>query len=188
MLKIIIGALVATVLYFGFQSAMWMGGVHDGFASYTPKQDSLLAEIGNTVGEEGLYFLPGWDPNKKPTDEEKKAEMKKRVGKPWAMVFYHKSMMDMEGSYLMKSVLYALISSLLVAMVLFYGAFLSFTSRFLVSISFAAFALFTAVFTGANWWEYPWGWVKTSLIDIAGGWILASIWLAWYVKRPAQSQ
>jgi hypothetical protein len=183
MKKILIGTLVGTILYFTFQSAMWVGGFHDDFTSYTPNQDSIMQCLQKNISEDGLYSMPNTDPNSPNALKDNKMVMKESIGKPWAMVFYHQKMMEMSTVYILKGVFYSLVACLLVSIVLYSGSFTTFGGRFIVSMSFALFAISQGVMDDMNWWSFPWSFIKPQLIDLFFGWGLCSVWLAWYVKK-----
>lgn len=183
MKKVIIGTLVGTVIYFAFQAAMWMGGFHKDFYSYTPKQDTIMQFLGRNLTADGLYMMPMPDPNSPTFKQDQEKLEKTAIGKPWTMLFYHSSMSPEMVSYMLKGLMHVFIASLLVTLVLYTGNFGSFGGRFLVSMAFAAFALVIAVFSEMNWWGFPWNYVKSAVFDIVFGWGLCSVWLAWFVKK-----
>ncbi|MBS3915304.1 MAG: hypothetical protein KG003_12475 [Bacteroidetes bacterium] len=186
MKKVIIGAIVSTVLFFGWQSAMWMSGAHNDFASKTPNPDSIMACLNQNIKADGLYTIPSHDPDKKMSREEEEKAMKAMDGKPWAMIFYHNTHSASEGTRIAKGFIHALLASILVALVLWGGNFASFGGRLFVAYSFAIFTAVVSIMTNMNWWDYPMGFIKAELIDLLGGWALSSLWLAWFVKRPSE--
>jgi hypothetical protein len=183
MLRVLIGTLVGAIIFFGFQAAMWMGGFHDDVFKYTAKQDSIVQYLSNNGLEDGVYAMPLPDPKAAKTHKEMEESMKSHVGKPWAMVFYHSSMKGEDPGMLMRGAMHALLAALLVSLVLYNGRFATFGSRFLVSMAFAAFALCLCTFSDMNWWQYPWSYSKAAVMDLAMGWGIASLWLAFYVRR-----
>ena len=90
MKKIIIGTLVGTIIFFAYQTAMWMGGLHNDIWIYSPNQDKALQAMNDAGFKEGLYVIPSSDPATTSRDKMHE-EMMKNIGKPWAMVFYHPS-------------------------------------------------------------------------------------------------
>jgi hypothetical protein len=180
MKRVIIGALVGAVIYFGWQAGMWMGGFHNDFAKYTPNQDSVMQVLHSQLGQEGLYMIPSVDP--KAGKEEKEKYYHDSVGKPWAFIFYHEKFDGMNPMTMIKGFLHNLFSCLIAALIIFYGRFSKFGSRFFVAMGFAIFALLQGVFGDMNWWQFPWSFVKTQVIDLTLGWALCSAWMAWYVR------
>jgi hypothetical protein len=188
MKKIIIGTLVATVIYFVYQSAAWMGGLHDDISSYTPKQAEILQYLSQNLTEDGVYFLPSVDPNHPDKQNEHQRVMEASVGKPWVMIFYHKSMSPMDPMYIVWGVIYSLIACLIAAMLLYYGKFETFGARFLAVFALGLFAISQGVMDDMNWWSYPWSFVKAQVIDLTIGWALPSLWLGWYMKKNRQAE
>jgi hypothetical protein len=62
---------------------------HGSATSYTPQQDSILAILEKSGLEERGYMIPRTAGNA--GEAERNAFSAERVGKPWAMVTYHKS-------------------------------------------------------------------------------------------------
>jgi hypothetical protein len=129
MKKIIISTLVAAVIYFVYQSAAWMGGLHGEISSYTPKQAEIIQYLSQNLGEDGLYMIPSVDPGHPDKQNEHQRVMEASVGKPWAMIFYHQSMSPMDPMYIVMGFIYSLIGCLIAAFIVHYGKFESFGAR-----------------------------------------------------------
>jgi hypothetical protein len=185
MKKIIIGTIVATIIYFAFQSVMWMGGFHRNFYTYGAKQDTVMKVLSKNLPQEGMYMMPMADPNSPDFKSQQEKLEKSMPGNPWAMVFYHPRMSTFSATYLLMGILYSLVAALIASLVLYYGKFPGFWSRFFVSMAFSVFTLSQGVLNNMNWWSFPWSFVKPQVIDLILGWGIASIWLAWFVKRKA---
>jgi magnesium-transporting ATPase (P-type) len=183
MKKIIIGTLVGTVIFFSMQTIMWVGGLHNDFRTYTPNQAPIMDALNQNLSADGLYMLPMIDP----ADPDNKAKEEKlwneMEGKPWTMIFYHKSQDTMNMSYVLIGLLYTLIACLIAAAVLFYGSFQTFNARFLVAMAFSVFTLTQGVLDDMNWWSYPWNFVKHEVMDLTIGWGICAVWLAWYFRK-----
>jgi hypothetical protein len=182
MKKILVGTIVGTIIYFGWQMGMWMGGVHSDFYTYTPKQDTVMQFLSQNLGEDGLYFMPAVDPAAPDAKVQEEKMMKEREGKPWAMINFHKAM-TFDPGYMILGILYTLLACLIASWVIYNGQFSTLALRFLVGLSFGLFALFQGTLDDMNWWSYPWSFVKPEVIDLTVGWGLCSLWLAWYVKK-----
>jgi hypothetical protein len=183
MKKIIISTLVGTVIFFAFQTIMWMGGIHSDFRSYSPNQTPIMDALNANLKEEGLYMLPMVDPASPTKKEDEEKIWNENSGKSWAMIFYHPSMSGMSMSYILIGILYSLIGCLVTAMIIFHGNFPTFTSRFYVSMGLSIFALCQGVLDEMNWWSYPWSFIRPQVIDLIIGWGICSLWFAWYLKK-----
>jgi hypothetical protein len=183
MKKIIVATLVGTIIYFGFQSIMWMGGFHRDFYSYAPGQDTVMKALSANLPAEGLFMMPMADPSSPDFKAQQEKLEKAMPGNPWAMVFYHPKMSEFSAFYLLKGLMHALIGALIVALVLWYANFPVYWQRFLASMAFAVFTIVMAILSDMNWWTYPWSFVKPQVIDLVFGWGLCSVWMAWFVRR-----
>lgn len=183
MKRILIGTVVGAVIFFAYQSIMWTGGFHNNLSNFTPNQDTVIGSLDKNLATDGLYMIPWADPESPDKSKAQEELLKKYDGKPWAMIFFHKKMPTMETSAIIMGFIYTIISSLFVVLILYYGNFSSFGTRFLVSMAFAAFALTQGVFDDMNWWSFPWSFIKPQVIDLTFGWALCSLWFARYVKK-----
>lgn len=183
MKKILIGAIIGSLLFFMFQAAMWMSGMNEDFASYTGKQTEIMTTLNQHLTEDGLYVIPMADPEQNLSEEERENIMAANVGKPWTMIFYHTSMRNMDAGYILNGLLYAFFACLITSLVLYHGGFYSFHTRYLTALAFAAFALFQGALNNMNWWEFPWSFIQPQVMDLTIGWGIASIWLAYFVKK-----
>ena len=183
MKKVIIGAIVATVIFFGWQSAMWMSGIYSDFYTYTPNQDAVMQTLNDNLSDDGLYLIPAADCSTPEGKEEGEKIMEQNVGKPWAMIIYHKKMMGMEIGYMLLGLFYTLISCFIASLVIYHGSFNTFWIRFLVVMCFSIFTLSQGVLDNMTWWGYPWSFVKPEVIDLTIGWGITALWLAWFVKK-----
>ncbi|QBZ97810.1 hypothetical protein [Flavobacterium sangjuense] len=183
MKKVVIGSLVGALIFFVFQTIMWMGGFHNDFSIYTPNQGAIMQTLNTNLTQDGVYYMPSADWNAPNSEAETEKIMNESVGKPWAMVFYHTKMNAMDSSQMAKGFLYSLLACLLVAFVLYSGSYPTFGKRFAVSMCFSLFVLLECTFTEMNWWDFPWHYVKSTVYDMIIGWALVSLWFAWYVKE-----
>ena len=130
MKKIIIGTLVGTVIYFAFQAIMWEGGFHKDFTLYAAKQDTILKVLDTSLNRDGLYMMPMADVNSPDFKAQQQTIEKQMVGRPWAMVFYHRAMAEFSPAFLIMGIIYTLLSCFLVCCVLYYAGFKSFFTTY----------------------------------------------------------
>ncbi len=185
MKKVIIGALVGAIIFFIFESVMWMGGFHNDFSTYSPNQGVIMQTLNTNLSQDGAYMMPSADVNAADAEAQNEKIMTEGVGKPWAMVFYHTKMKGMEASYMITGFLYTLLACFIAAFVLHSGRFNTFGKRFGVAMSFSLFAILQCSLTQMNWWDYPWNFIKATVYDLIFGWALVALWFAWFVKEKS---
>jgi len=183
MKKILLGGLVGGLIFFAFQSLLWMSGFHNDFYRQTANSKAILDVLSTNLTDDGLYMLPSANPNSPTKEKDQEEIMTYNYGQPWAMIFYHQRMEGMSMSHLLIGLLYALLSGILVAFVLYSGTFDRFFYRFAVSMCFSFFGLIQGSLDEMNWFSYPWHYIKAEIIDLIFGWTLTSLWLAWYLYK-----
>lgn len=183
MKKVIIGAFVGAIIFFVYETAVWMGGFHSDFSTYSPNQAPIMQTLSEQLHENGAYMMPSVDPTSPNARQLEEKLMTESVGKPWAMVFYHTKMIGMEASYMIKGFLYTLLACLITMLVLYSGRFNTFGKRFAVAMSFSLFALLQCTLAQMNWWDFPWNFIKATVFDLIFGWALCALWFAWYLKE-----
>ncbi len=185
MKKVIIGAVVGAIIFFVFETAVWMGGFHSDFSTYSPNQEAVIQTLNQNLNQDGAYMMPMVDPAAPNARELEEKAMTEGVGKPWAMVFYHTKMMGFEASYMIRGFLYILLACLITTLVLSSGRFSTFGKRFAVGMSFSLFALLQCTLAQMNWWDFPWNFIKATVFDLTFGWGLCALWFAWYMREKA---
>jgi len=184
--KVIIGGLVGTLIYFGFQTTIWVGGFHKNFYTHAKQQDTILEFLSRTLPAEGMYMMPMADQNS-PDFKARQQELEKTmIGNPWAMVFFHPAITDFSMGTMIKGILFAFLTTFIAAFIMYMRKFTCFWSRFTVSMLFAVFAMLQGALAFMNWWEFPRSFIRTQIIDLTIGWGPASVWLGWFVKPREQ--
>jgi len=177
--KLIIGALVGGIILFFWQFLSWtVLNLHAGNQQYTAKQDSVLAYLSTQFDEDGFYFMPNVPPGTSP--EESQAAMEKGMGKPWAQVYYHKSMNTNMTSNMIRGLLTDIIAVLLLCWVLLHYKDNSFKHSILVCLSIGIIGWLVNNYTTSIWYELP---AMPDLIDSIVGFGLVGVWLGWYLNR-----
>ena len=185
MTKILIGALVGTIITFAFSAMSWMFlGIHKHSLKYTESQDMIMESINSSISEDGVYFMPYADPDK--TSEEEMHKLREEnQGKAWAMLSYHSAWEENIGMNMARGFIYNFIAMMMVALVMWYGrsGMKTFGQRWMAAFAFAVFMIFQGHLYNSVWWETPWHFLSGELIDTTVSYALAAFWLAWYVKE-----
>ncbi|MEO6252478.1 MAG: hypothetical protein ABIO79_04200 [Ferruginibacter sp.] len=182
MKKLIIGALVGGIILFIWSFMSWgLLNLHGAEQKYTPKQDSILAYLGNQFSEDGAYFMPTYPPGTSRDDMEK--QMQASVGQPWAKVVYHKKMdgmnkmfMNMARGLLVDFVMICILCWLLLKIP---------NARF-STIFMANLAVGLLIFLGGPYMMHIWFGsfdLMAHLADVFISFGATGLWLGWWLRR-----
>jgi len=176
--KLIIGAVVASIIMFVWQFMAWsIINLHRGNMQYTPNQDAIMEVLNNNL-EEGSYFIPNLPETA--TQEEHQAAMENSKGKPWAQITYHKSWEMSMGMNMFRGWAVDLITMLLFCWILMKIANLNFKVTLLLSLSVGLIGYLSVNYLGSIWFETS---TLSALIDAIIQWGLIGAWLGWWLNR-----
>lgn len=176
MKKLLIAAVVGGILLWFWQFLSWtVLQMHAGTQQYTPKQAEILEFLDQNL-EEGFYFLPLAAPG-----EDEQAVMEANAGKPWAQVYFHKSLNNAMGINMVRGLVANILAILLLSWILMKMGNASFRTMILSSIFVGVMGYLSIVYAESIWYEIP---SLMDLIDGVIGWALVGAWLGWWLRRP----
>ena len=182
MKKMIIGALVGGIILFAWQFLTWgLLNRHEAQQKYTPKQDSVLAYLNTQFNEDGGFMLPAYPPGTSKDDMEK--QMKATEGKPWAQVFYHKSMPGMNKMFMNmgRSLLVNIFIIGLLCWLLLKIPNASFGTVFIGTLGTGLITFLHGPYTMHIWYgSFD---LMAHFTDALIAWGVAGIWLGWWLTR-----
>lgn len=178
MKKIAIGSLVGGVILFLWQFLSWaLLDLHRPMQEHTPKQGEILEYLDKTL-EEGFYYLPTLP--KGATPEEYESLMQASEGKPWAQIYYHKSLNTAMGMNMVRGLLSDIIAVALLCWILLKMGNASFQTIVISSFAVGIITFLTVVYTNHIWFETK---VFSDLLDAIVQWGLTGLWLGWWLRR-----
>lgn len=180
MKKILLGALVGGLLLFIWQTVSWMVlDLHKKSHSYTEKEGAILNVLNIELSQEGQYMLPGYPPDA--SMEANEAKAKANIGRPWAMVSYHKSFeMDMVTNIIRGLVVNIVLMALFCWIIAKIPA-PTFGTIFMASLFAGLIVFMNGIYTGHIW--YPTFDLMAHFTDYIVGWGLAGLWLGWWYSK-----
>jgi len=180
MKNIFVGSLVGGIIIFITQFLSWgILNLHGSAQQYTPKQNEILAYLNTQFDSSGGYFLPNYPPGAT-MDEQSKA-MEDAAGKPWAQVYYHKSMDTNMGVNMVRNLVTNILMVMLFCWIISGYTSNSFTKTFLAAIFIGLIVFMHGAYTQHIWYEsFDLG---AHLADYLVSWGLAGIWLGWFLNR-----
>jgi hypothetical protein len=179
MKKILIGSLVGTVIMFAWSAIAWMMlPIHANTYHYTPAQDAVLAALAAANLESGLYGMPS-----AATSEEQMKVMEANVGKPGAKIYYNAAEPAMDGKMFGLGFLFNFITVFAACMLLVNSMSGSFFSRWWMVMMVAVVIIFGVHMLQWNWMYQNWDYARDMILDVAIGWSINGLWLAWWFGR-----
>jgi len=180
MKKIFVGSLVGGIIIFALQFLSWVIlDLQRPAQQYTPKQDEILSYLSTQFDSSGGYFLPNTPPGAS-SDEQTKA-MQDAMGKPWAQIYYHKTMDANMTMNMVRSLITDIIIVMLFCWIIAGYAANSFGKTFLAAIFTGLIVYLQASYTNHIWYEtFDSG---AYLINYLVTWAALGIWLGWFLNR-----
>ena len=182
MKKWFIGSLVGAIIIFAWQFLSWeILGLHDGGMKYTENQQAILNTLSTSLKEEGSYFMPTVAPG---ADKKEKMDlMKQSEGKPWAWIIYHQSMENNMAKQMIRGFLIDFVLVLLLVIVLTKGGLPGSSGIFTGTLAIGIITFLWGPYTGHNWFDLPWPFIKGDMIDAVVAWGICGLWLGWWLRK-----
>ena len=150
------------------------------------EQDAALAALqASATKGEGVYMLPGIEPEKMSDTAAMTAFAEKYKSQPSAFVVYQPDSNPALASMapnLVKQFVSNLLAALVLGWILTLGAF-SFGQRVLIAGALAVFAWLVISLPYWNWYRFPLQFTAGALIEQVVGWLLAGAAMAWWLGR-----
>jgi hypothetical protein len=154
-----------------------------GLKTIPNNEDAVLTAMKNNIQQPGLYFMPGYDMGRKPTEAEQTAFMAKYEAGPTAFLVYNPTGESvMSPGQLIRQALFQILGGLIAAFIIS-TTVASLTMR---GIMVALMGLFAWLAFGAphwNWYRFPAAFTIGEGLDRVIGWLLGGLLIAWMIQR-----
>jgi len=178
--KIFPGAIVGGILIFIWQFLSWtILDLHRPAQQYTEKQESIIGYLNTQFDSSGGYMVPTV-PEGTSMNEQSEL-MKNSIDKPWAQIFYHKSLSPNMGVNMAKNLVTNILMVLFFCWIISGYTANSFGKTFLAAIFTGLIIFLHSSYTMHIWYEtFDLG---AYLADYLVSWGLTGIWLGWWLNR-----
>ncbi len=183
-MRLIIGAVLGGLLMFvwGFVSHQLIGIEHKSM-KMSSNEAAVVAAMKSGFPESGIYFLPGMDMSKTPTDEEWNAFAAKAKEGPTALVIYNTTGMDAMSPTQLLTEFGSNVLAALVLGIIFTLTPVTFGRGVIISTLIGLGTWLAVNVSYWNWYRFPGVFTASELVDQIGGWLLAGIAVAFLLKK-----
>ena len=188
MVRIAIAGIVGGIVMFAWGAVGHMFlGVGEYGVKNLPNEEAVIACMKSNIPEAGLYFAPGMDMTRKPTDEEFAAwSAKYQTGPNVFLVYRPTGMSPMSprqfGIELLSNILAALVGAFMLSFVQ-----PSFFKRLIVATCIGVAAWLSINVSYYDWYRFPANFVASELLEQAVGWALSGAAMAMIVRGKSLS-
>jgi hypothetical protein len=150
-----------------------------GFKTTPNTEDYVLNAMKSSIQEPGLYFMPGHDLSRRPTD----AEMKKYELGPTAFLVYHPTgEKAISPGKLIRQAIFNILCGLIAAYIIS-ATVASLATRGVMVMLMGLFAWLAISAPHWNWYRFPTAFVIGAGLDQVIGWLLGGFLIAWLIQR-----
>ncbi|HKE04879.1 MAG TPA: hypothetical protein VKE91_12530 [Blastocatellia bacterium] len=143
----------------------------------------VLDAMKSNIQRPGIYFMPGIDMSRKPTDAELNALYAKAEAGPTAFLVYHPTgAKAMTPGQLIRQALFNIVCGLIAAFIIS-ATVASLTTRAVMITLMGLFAWVEVNLPYWNWYRFPADFTFGAGLDIVIGWLLGGFLIAWLIQR-----
>jgi F0F1-type ATP synthase assembly protein I len=170
------------MFFWGFVSHELIGIEHKSIKMST-NEAVVIAAMKGGFPESGMFFLPGLDMSKTPTEEEWNAFAAKAKAGPTALVIYNTNGMEVMSAAQLLTEFGSNILAAFVLGIIFTLAPVTFGRGVIIStlIGIGTWLAISASYW--NWYRFPLAFTVSELVDQIGGWLLAGVAVAFLLKK-----
>ncbi|MBP7917207.1 MAG: hypothetical protein KAZ45_01945 [Arenimonas sp.] len=153
----------------------------------TRNEDAVIAVLKENMPSTGVYMVPGLSNAQMSDEAAVNAYQAKATSQPNAFVVYQAQGRDgtQMSQNLLREYLSNTLAALFAAIMLALGPF-SFGKRVVLSVGLGLFSWLTVSAPYWNWYRFPQDFSLANLAELAIGWLLAGIVMAWWLGRSGR--
>jgi len=154
-----------------------------GLKTIPSSEDAVLIALKSNIQQPGLYFMPGYDMSRKPTEAEQTAFNAKYEAGPTAFLVYHPTgQKPMSPWQLIRQALFNILCGLIAAFIIS-TTVASLTTRGVMVMLMGLFAWLAFSVPHWNWYRFPAAFTIGEGLDEVIGWLLGGFLIAWLLQR-----
>jgi hypothetical protein len=146
-------------------------------------EDAVSAAMKSNMSADGIYFLPGIDMSRQPSEAEQSAWAAKYKEGPTAMVIYHPVGSDVFTPMQFGTQFGAELACAFLASLVLMLASVTFARGVLISTLMGMASWVAILIPYWNWYKFPFEFIRIDLIDQIAGWFLGGLVVAFFMRR-----
>ena len=181
LLPAILGGLVVFIWSAIAHMVLPIGGM--GLKTIPNNEDAVLSAMKSNIQQPGLYFMPGFDMSRKPTEAEMSAVQAKYESGPTAFLVYHPTGVKMMSwGQLIREGIFNILAALIAAFIISTTTATLITRGIMIMLM-GLFAWLSISASYWNWYRFPGTFIIGEGLDQVIGWLLGGLVIAWLLQR-----
>lgn len=183
-MRLIIAAVLGGLVMFMWSAFSHMTlGLFNTSMKQVPNEAAVMSAMKANITEPGLYFLPGMDMSKTPTEEEMAAFSAKYEAGPTAFLVFQPTGSDIMTPHQLGTEFGTNVLASFAAALILWLAGVGFGRGVIIStlVGLAGWLSINASYW--TWYKFPTDFVTAELIDQVVGWLLSGLVIAFILRR-----
>jgi hypothetical protein len=183
-MRVILAAVLGGIVMFGWGAVSHMVLNIDADVFKPIQNEAAVASaMKENIPADGMYFVPGLDMTRHPTDEEMAGFSAKYKQGPTAFIVFHQAGGDLMSPMQFGTQFAAcLVTALLGAMILAFAS-VGFARGVIISLMIGLAGWVSMSVPYWNWYKFSAAFIRGELIDQVVGWFLAGLVMAFILRR-----
>lgn len=183
-MRVILAGVLGGIVMFGWGAVSHMVlNIDADVFKPIANEAALAAAMKEHIPADGMYFVPGMDMTRTPTDEEMAAFSAKYKEGPTAFIVYHQTGGDLMGPMQLGTQFAACLATGLLGALILAFASVGFGRGVIISLMIGLAAWVSISIPYWNWYKFSWAFIRGEVIDQVVGWFLAGLVMAFILRR-----
>ena len=183
-MRVILAGVLGGIVMFGWGAVSHMVlNIDADVFKPIANEAALAAAMKEHIPADGMYFVPGMDMTRTPSDEEMAAFTAKYKEGPTAFIVYHQTGGDLMGPMQLGTQFAACLATGLLGALILGLASVGFARGVIISFLIGLAAWVSMSIPYWNWYKFSWAFIRGELVDQVVGWLFAGLVMAFILRR-----
>ena len=183
-MRVILAAVLGGIVMFGWGAVSHMVlNIDADVFKPIANEAALAAAMKEHIPADGMYFVPGMDMTRTPSDDEMAVFTAKYKEGPTAFIVYHQTGGDLMSPMQFGTQFVACLATALLGALILAFASVRFGRGVAISFMIGLAAWVSMSVPYWNWYKFSFAFIRGELIDQVAGWFLAGLVMAFILRR-----